>query len=222
MLCVILVQNCRVRTSDLSLLYISDIHTLLIVHYIKKARYFLIAILIYLSRKILEVHTGCLREECTFLLHIYVIKVCTLRINTSTICNNKTKQCSLKCLKIVGKLQMLTLLNQKTSVYYPSTSPFKKIQNARKNPKKNTIFNLNEKMLITSCLIASVIFACILYFILLGIIVEISSDLQTLKSDLEIIKHQKCNISEISNVAKPVNSTSLPSPTNSTFPSPTD
>ena len=132
------------------------------------------------------------------------------------------KQCSLKCLKIVGKLQMLTLLNQKTSVYYPSTSPFKKIQNARKNPKKNTIFNLNEKMLITSCLIVSVIFACILYFILLGIIVEISSDLQTLKSDLEIIKHQKCNISQISNVAKPVNSTSLPSPMNSTFPSPTD
>ena len=62
-------------------LYIRYIYTLLIVHYIKKARYFLIAIQIYLSRKILEVHTACLHEECTFLLHIYVIKVCTLSIN---------------------------------------------------------------------------------------------------------------------------------------------
>ena len=99
--------------------------------------------------------------------------------------------------EIVGKLQMLTLLNQKTNVYYPSTSPYKTIQNSRKNPKKKTIFNLNEKMLITSCLIVSIIVACILYFILLGLIVEINSDLQTLKADF---KQLNCSISQNPNV----------------------
>ena len=72
-----------------------------------------------------------------------------------------------------------------TTVFYPSKSPLRQYgKKPSDSPKKNPLFNINEKLLVTYALVIAVVVACIMYFILLGYLIENRNDIQELRAEL--------------------------------------
>ena len=76
-----------------------------------------------------------------------------------------------------------TVTKSTTSVFYPSKSPLRQYGKKPDSPK-NPIFNVNEKLLITYAFVIAVIVACIMYFVLLGYLIENRNGIQELRSEL--------------------------------------